>query len=669
MGKKEVNKRELVIVLFFLGIISVFSLFLFLKPQITGFVVYEENSYVKNWSFNNIDNYVYNGSVVLDGDVKLAPIITITYWNTTNETDYSVTSALYNPSDKTEKVNLLDNKKHEVKENKLFDIFFNEFLENGDIISIYIDDGDEGDIYLCDKGTFCQASDYGSVSYDEEEGWYNITISGLSTPTKVFNLNPSDDIKVNFINSTKGSIIKALHNPSDKTSKIQELDNNKHEVNKAKLFNLIFDSQIDNGDIVSVYAKSGSASEIYLCSYGTECESPGYGSASYDGEEGWYNMTVSGLDSATSSFNLDPEKIKIDYIKAVHKEYEEHNSSNTTYPSSTEIETNDFEIDNLLSFDLFSKNELLDSQTISYQYSTDSGTNWDELPANNSLSDVSTSSSKIRIKAILSSDEINTPVLYDMAVSYSTRAIVCSENWEAVYSDCLVNDTKLKTYTDSNNCGTSDGLPADNASYVSCDYCSPSWTQLNTSCQTDDTLTGYYNDSNNCFAQTGLESDNNRPANETIDCDYCTPSWTGYNTSCQINDLKTTWYTDENACYVQTSLESDNNPPENLTLNCDYCAPDWNCASYGECQLNNIKKCAEVEDNNSCYNLTNLISDSYSGNYNKFNLSCGYNKTGSGFSNISVSLIANEKLLINRTNSTDTILELNVSNNLEDNFV
>jgi len=359
MAKKEVNKGELVIVLFFLGIISVFSLFLFFKPQITGLVVYEENSYVKNWSFNNPGNYVYNGSVVLDGDVKLAPIITITYWNTSTETDYSVTSALYNPSDKTEKVNLLDNKKHEVKENKLFDIFFDESLENGDVISIYIDEGDEGDIYLCGKGDLCQASDYGSVSYDEEEGWYNITISGLSTPTKVFNLNPSDDIKVNFINSTKGSIIKALHDPSDKTSKVQNLDNEKFEVNKNKLFNLIFDNQIDNEDIVSIYAKSGSASEIYLCSYGMECESPGYGSFDYDGEEGWHNITISGLDSATNSFNLDPEKIKIDYIKTIHLEYEEHSSSDTSYAPSAEIETDDLEIDNLLSFDFFSKNDLL----------------------------------------------------------------------------------------------------------------------------------------------------------------------------------------------------------------------------------------------------------------------------------------------------------------------
>lgn len=569
MVRRKGYDKKLAIIVLFLGIISVFSLLLFFKPGITGLVVYGEIFYTKNWSFNNPGDYDYNDSLVLDGDVKIAPIITITYWNTSTETDYSITYALYDPSDKTEKVNALDSEKHEINENKLFDMFFNEPLENGDVISLYINEGDECSIYLCDKGTLCQAPGYGSVSYDEEEGWYNMTISGLNTPTKVFNLNPSDDIKINLIESTKGSIIKALYNPSDKTSKIQNLDNEKFEVDKNKLFNLVFDSQIDNGDIISVYAKSGSASEIYLCSYGMECESPGYGSVSYDGEEGWYNITVSSLDSATGSFNLDPEKVKIDYIKAVYTVYEEHSSSNTSYPASAEIETDDLEIDDLLSFDFFSKNELLNSQTIGYQYSTDSGANWNELLSNNSLSDVSTSGSKIRIKAILSSDETNTPVLYDMAVSYFTSVIVCSENWGAIYSDCMANNTKLKTYLDGNNCGTGDGLPADNGSYVSCDYCSP----------------------------------------------------------------------------------------------------NWNCIGYEECQLNNIKKCATVEDNNSCYNLTSLSSDIYSGDHNEFNLSCIYNKTGSGFSNISVSLIANEKLIINKTSSTDAILELNVSNNLEDNFV
>ena len=619
MHKKNGYNKKLAVTVLFLGIIFVFSLFLFTKPQITGFVVYEENSYVKNWSFNNADDYVYNNSLIVNEDVQLAPTITVTYWNTSNEINYSITAALYNPSDKTEKVDVLDNEKQEIDDNKLLDIFFNESLENGDIISLYINEGDEGNIYLCDKGNLCEASNYGSVSYDEEEGGYTITINGLNSPTKIFNLNPPDDVKINFINSTKGGIVKALYKPSDKTPKIQNLDNEKFEINKNKLFNLIFDNQINNGDVISIYAKSGSASEIYLCDYGLKCDSPGYGSVNYDGEEGWYNITVNGLGVATDSFNLDPDEVKIDYIKAIHLEYEEHSSSNTTYSSSAEIQTEDLEINNLLKFDSFSKNEVLNNQSIIYQYSTDSGNSWNSIPENNNLSNVDTTNGKIRIKAVLGSDETNTPTLYDMSISYFTQTIVCSENWTVVYGDCLINDTKLKTYTDINNCGTSDGLPADNGSYVSCDYCTPNWLQINTSCQSDDT--------------------------------------------------KTTSYYDDNNCYTQTGLESDNNPHTNQTISCDYCTPNWNCISYGECQLNNIKKCLEVEDNNSCYNLTNSTSDTHSGNYNEFNLSCTYNKTGSGFSNLSISLIANQKLIINKTNSIDTVLELNVSNNLENNFV
>ena len=564
---KEYNKK-LVLISLFLGVIFIFMLFLLIKPQITGLVVYGENFYIKNWSFNNINDYIYDDSIVVDETVQLAPVITVTYWNTTTETDYQITTVLYNPSDKTEKVNILDNKKHEINNEKIFDIFFNENLENGDIIHIYIDQCNEGNIFLCDKGTPCQTPNYGFAGINEE-GWYNITINSLNSPSKIFSLNLPEGGKINFINSTKGVITKALYNPSDKTSKIQNLDNEKFEVTKNKLFNLIFDNSIDNKDIITLYITGGSASELYLCDYGAECDSPGYGSINYDGEEGWYNITVSGLSASKTSFNLDPDHVNIDYIKSIHLDYEEHSSSAVSYASSAEIETEDLEINNLLKFDLFSKNEALNNQTVTYHYSIDSGSNWNEIPEDGNLSNIDISNGKIRIKAILNSDEITTPTLHDLAVSYSIQTIVCTENWEAVYGDCLINNTKLKTYSDSNICNTGDGLPADNGIYTSCDYCSP----------------------------------------------------------------------------------------------------NWSCVSHGECDLNNVKNCLEAEDNNSCYILTNLSSDSYSGDYNEFNLNCVYNTSGSGFSNLSISLTPNKKFVINQTKLTNALIELNVSSNLNNNFI
>ena len=68
----------------------------------------------------------------------------------------------------------------------------------------------------------------------------------------------------------------------------------------------------------------------------------------------------------------------------------------------------------------------------------------------------------------------------------------CTPNWIANYTSCGTNlnascgtyDNKTKIYYDSNSCGTSLTLPADNGTCIACDYCSPSWycETLNTTC-------------------------------------------------------------------------------------------------------------------------------------------------------------------------------------------
>jgi hypothetical protein len=45
----------------------------------------------------------------------------------------------------------------------------------------------------------------------------------------------------------------------------------------------------------------------------------------------------------------------------------------------------------------------------------------------------------------------------------------CTENWVAQYTNCSLNDTRVKYYTDSANCGISYTLPADNGTTTSCD--------------------------------------------------------------------------------------------------------------------------------------------------------------------------------------------------------
>tara|TARA_Y100000034_G_scaffold95112_2_gene115395 strand:+ start:2411 stop:2998 length:588 start_codon:yes stop_codon:yes gene_type:complete len=191
------KKENLVRIMSLSIIILVYIAYCFIEVNITGMITYDEIFQTKTWDFDNPSDYTYNDSLINieNGNVELIPTTTTTYWNTSTATDYSITSALYNPDDKTSKANTLNNKKHEIKNNKIFDIFFDQNLDNGDTISIYIKEGQQTDIYLCDKATSCSSPGYGLVNYDagegddDGEGWYNITISNINSPTNAFNLN------------------------------------------------------------------------------------------------------------------------------------------------------------------------------------------------------------------------------------------------------------------------------------------------------------------------------------------------------------------------------------------------------------------------------------------------------------------------------------------------
>lgn len=94
----------------------------------------------------------------------------------------------------------------------------------------------------------------------------------------------------------------------------------------------------------------------------------------------------------------------------------------------------------------------------------------------------------------------------------------CIENWTELYGNCTINDTRLKYYLDKNSCNTTSDLPADNSTFVACDYCSPNWQNYNTTCVTGN-LTKYWLDNSTCYQQTILPSDLlGQPANQTLSC-------------------------------------------------------------------------------------------------------------------------------------------------------
>jgi len=449
------------------------------------------------------------------------------------------------------------------------------------------------------------------------------------------------------------SVQQALYNQNDKTDKIEAVDIKKLQVNKDDIFDVFFNGSIDNGYIISLYLEDSDASDIYLCDLSEQCDSPGYGLVSFNGNEGWYNITVSGLNNAVAGFNIDPVNVKFDYVTAMNIEYITHTEENISYPLSAEIETDDHIIENLKSFDTFSYEHELNSNSIVYYYSVDSGESWNLIDAN--LSSVDATNNKIRFKAILYSDQTSTPVLEEMRLGYT---VLCMEEWNMQYSECSTDDAKIKFYTDANVCGTTANLPEDNGNYVECDYCTPSWSCNGyEDCQTDDSQQcNSVSDDNGCYAQTALESDiynGDYSEFETQLCDYCAPDWTAVNTSCQITDELTEYYADSNNCFTGTSLESDNNPPANNTRECDYCVPEWQCNGYGACLQNNTKTCLDLVDSNNCYNITGIESDL--AGYENYTISCVYNNTAPLLINTSLNLT---KTVINNTDS-ETIIEIN----------
>jgi len=260
----------------------------------------------------------------------------------------------------------------------------------------------------------------------------------------------------------------------DRTSKVQSLDADGVNINEDKeIFDVTFDKELSNNDIVSMYIlqsdDDGNNINIFLCDNGTFCNESNYGSVSFNGDEGWYNITITGLSESKNVFNIDPSKnTKFDYIKVTRKDTTTYTSTNISYPITASIETKEISIASLSSFLQFHKNDLINDQNIDYSYSTDSGNSWESIPTNDNLSDISISSGKIRIKADLSGDGIGTPIIYDFAVSYLTQ--ICNENWNATYGVCTSDNTILKYYIDKNECGTADNLPVDNGTYEICVY-------------------------------------------------------------------------------------------------------------------------------------------------------------------------------------------------------
>lgn len=361
-----------------------------------------------------------------------------------------------------------------------------------------------------------------SAEYVYNRSAVNVTTGAVSLIPQITTI--SWTTRENLVAGITSAVLRNPSGTEERTSDVIHLDGSFVTLQKGNaILDVTFNSSLQNGDVVSLYLLQGNNvhTVVRLCSQGQNCSSPGYGEISFDEKEGWYNISLSGLPSGVQTLAIDPPQlVKIDQIAAVTTVTVEHTATNTSYPFSAAVETADFIPVNWHSWDAFSALAELNGESMVYYYSPDGGVGWQQLPADGNVSGVNSSS--VRLKAVLSSTGVSTPLLRQMNLKYRTRVQLCDENWAVQYTACTINDIRVKYYLDQNNCGTTMSLPADHNSSVNCDYCVPQWKEANASCTAGNTFTLGYYDVNGCYALTRQESDFAAvPPNATQLCDYC----------------------------------------------------------------------------------------------------------------------------------------------------
>ena len=211
--KKRVKKRarkekQIQIILTILTIALILFIYYFLSPTFIGYTILQGYKV----DLTNDSNLNYNDSEIeiVNGTISLKQITIISNYTTENKITAYIESAIRYTDDEivnaTEDVIALDGNITNVDKSKIFDVTFNETLDNNDIINFYlrgINDGSQTEIYLCQNSTQCSSPGYGNLDYNGSMGWFSIIIGNLSSPVESFNIDPPLKVKVDYVNATK----------------------------------------------------------------------------------------------------------------------------------------------------------------------------------------------------------------------------------------------------------------------------------------------------------------------------------------------------------------------------------------------------------------------------------------------------------------------------------
>ncbi len=206
MKKKKKDVKIYLYIIFF-SIVIIASIYFTITPRFIGYTILQGYKI----DITKASDFNYNASEIeiANGIISLKQILTSANYTQEKKITAYVESASRYTSDETinatEEVSALDGNITNADKNQIFDVTFNETLENNDTINFYlkgINDGSETEIYLCQMSVQCSSPGYGKVYYNGSEGWFSITIENLSSPVQSLNIDPPVKVKFNYINAT-----------------------------------------------------------------------------------------------------------------------------------------------------------------------------------------------------------------------------------------------------------------------------------------------------------------------------------------------------------------------------------------------------------------------------------------------------------------------------------
>jgi len=185
------------------ALLLVYTTFNFIDPSLTGNVVLETGNddlfdFFENISGFSLENHVL--TLALEETVIPQSLTTLNTTSVIQAYEHKLEDEEDDYDDRLEDIEILDNKKFTLDENKILNFTLNTSLENGDFITFHSENNADRELILCTQDGNCTISSY---VFDEDEETYNFTLTHLQSPTNQFYLDNNKSVKINYLYGLK----------------------------------------------------------------------------------------------------------------------------------------------------------------------------------------------------------------------------------------------------------------------------------------------------------------------------------------------------------------------------------------------------------------------------------------------------------------------------------